>query len=234
MLFSGARSRTLSLSIAAAVSLALGACSSPEPVADPDSGTTSATSAVTTEAETATSSAAETEAAEEASSPSDASEERAFHFASGDLPLGTFDSATVGADLFNPCTEITDEEYAVAGIRRDASADFFPDGPYAFCYVVPREPSLAMAMSNFDITREQMLADAGSREVYPDFVSDVLPEMLVYGSEDGAEGMCHAQVDTQRGAVRSIVSGDLTINPQKELCSIAQAMLEVLYIMHSE
>ena len=40
----------------------------------------------------------------------------AFHFASGTLELGDFDPATLGDDLFDPCTEISAEEYAAAGM----------------------------------------------------------------------------------------------------------------------
>ena len=53
---------------------------------------------------------------ESAESAAEVAEVPAFHFVSGTLELGEFDPATLGDDLFDPCTEISAEEYAVAGM----------------------------------------------------------------------------------------------------------------------
>ena len=42
---------------------------------------------------------------------------RGFQFESGFLEFGEFDPYTLGNDIFNPCTEITEEEFAAAGFE---------------------------------------------------------------------------------------------------------------------
>ena len=43
---------------------------------------------------------------------------RGFEFASGFLEFGDFDPYTIGDDGFNPCTEITEQEFAAAGFEQ--------------------------------------------------------------------------------------------------------------------
>mgnify|MGYP002719779689 FL=1 len=43
---------------------------------------------------------------------------RGFEFESGFLEFGDFDPYTLGNDGFNPCTEITEEEFAAAGFEQ--------------------------------------------------------------------------------------------------------------------
>ncbi len=43
---------------------------------------------------------------------------RGFEFESGFLEFGDFDPYTIGDDIFNPCTEITEQEFAAAGFEQ--------------------------------------------------------------------------------------------------------------------
>ena len=58
---------------------------------------------------------------------------RGFEFESGFLEFGDFDPYTLGDDIFNPCTEITEQEFAAAGFE----AMQYDDGNNPFSRGIP-------------------------------------------------------------------------------------------------
>ena len=74
-------------------------------------------------AETASPIAASSTLPIEAVETADPASPRAFLFESGVLEFGDFDPYSIGENLFNPCTEITAEEYAAAGFPDIEIAD---------------------------------------------------------------------------------------------------------------
>ena len=152
-----------------------------------------------------------------------------FHFESGTLEIGDFDPYTLGDDIFDPCTEISPEEFAAAGFH---NVEPIPE-EYAglarglkLCHFSnnPQFPSEGFAQNN---------ASRGEVEkqvaLLPGYESNLLPQAFVYGpvSEFGAH--CYAQLDTVRGGLVSLVSGWGEETSQDAICHTAVQNLEKLY-----
>ena len=157
----------------------------------------------------------------------------AFHFKSGTLEIGDFDPYTLGDDIFDPCTEISPEEFAAAGFD---NVEPIPE-EYA---------GLARGLSACDIMDEGDLSGAGfgnnnaNREVVeaqtpllPQYSSEKLPAIFVYGPRGDFGTLCYAQVDTSRGGIVSEVAGLDGFDSQDSTCTEAIRNLESIYSAHS-
>ena len=154
----------------------------------------------------------------------------AFHFASGTLELGDFDPATLGDDLFDPCTEISAEEYAAAGITgvesleprqtigeevsRDCSVDDLEDGITQL---------VSATRTNLDVTTTALAND----EV--DFPVSAVPGLFTHRNKSINDEMCVAQVDTRRGGLAVGFSLRGVKKSQYDPCALATGQLESLY-----
>lgn len=153
-----------------------------------------------------------------------ASEPRAFVFESGVLEFGDFDPYALGDDLFNPCTEITEAEYAEAGFERLRELDIAGShNELSFCQVKSSSDVVTTGFSNGSLN-ERMLRESGV--VYDHYRSDLIPEMIVFGPGHGREGDCYTQIDTVRGGFGASVGGSPNRMSQDEICSIAISMTE--------
>lgn len=131
--------------------------------------------------------------------PADAAP-RGFEFASGFLEFGDFDPYTLGDDIFNPCTEITEQEFAAAGFEQmryyDAD-DPFSNGIASCEFGGPSDDASAGGFYGGQIDRT-IAEERGL--VIPKFSSASIPELYVIRSKIGMEGTCYAQIDTRRGS----------------------------------
>ena len=159
---------------------------------------------------------------------------QAFVFDSGVLEIGDFDPYALGDDLFDPCTEITAEEFAAAGF------DNVKPMPEEYA-------GLARGLSSCDVEKHDEVPGEGfgnnnasrveieaQTELLTSYRSDLLPTLFVYGPRGGISTNCYAQVDTVKGGLVSEVSGIDGFHKQETTCPIAVENLEELFITHSE
>ena len=125
---------------------------------------------------------------------------RGFQFESGFLEFGEFDPYTLGNDIFNPCTEITEEEFAAAGFEQmryyDAD-DPFGNGIASCEFGGPSDDASAGGFYGGQIDR-RIAEEHGL--VLPQFTSASIPELYAIRSRTGIEGTCYTQIDTRRGS----------------------------------
>ena len=153
----------------------------------------------------------------------------AFHFKSGTLEIGDFDPYALGDDIFDPCTEISPEEFAAAGFDNVAP---IPE-EYAglakglkLCHFSnnPQLPAEGFAQNN---------ASRGEVEkqvtLLPGYESVLLPQIFVYGPVSDFGAHCYAQLDTVRGGLVSLASGWNEETSQDAICHAAVQNLEKLY-----
>ncbi|WP_311357858.1 DUF3558 family protein [Corynebacterium riegelii] len=156
---------------------------------------------------------------------------RAFYFESGVLEFGDFDPYSLGNSLFNPCTEITPEEYAAAGfpeiIVKDEGRTFHGLNT---CHL-PRteeqlDKSVTVSFANGNTTRE-MIEFQGL--LYPEYRSDLIPELFTFAANDASPGVCYVQIDTARGGFGASAGGDPRDVTTEEMCNAAIDIVEQLY-----
>lgn len=157
---------------------------------------------------------------------------RAFVFESGVLEFGDFDPYALGDDLFNPCIEITEAEYAEAGFERLPELDSVNEfGDLSICEVTSDSEFVVKSFSNGSLNRK-MLEEAAI--IHYQYASTLLPEIIVYGPKDGVDGDCYAQIDTLRGGIGAAVGGMSRRLSQDDICRIAIDMTEQLFIAHGQ
>ncbi|MBF4547762.1 DUF3558 family protein [Corynebacterium afermentans subsp. lipophilum] len=150
----------------------------------------------------------------------------AFHFESGTLEIGDFDPYTLGGDIFDPCTEISPEEFAAAGFH---NVEPIPE-EYA---------GLARGLSACEVWDEGkfhvgfMNNNANHRSIEEignllEYKSDRLPTLYTHGPRNGTGPDCFAQVDTQRGGIIAAVPGFEGYDSPEDTCAKAIAALESL------
>jgi len=155
---------------------------------------------------------------------------RAFVFESGVLEFGDFDPYALGDDLFDPCTEITEAEYAEAGFERLPEFDSIGElNELSFCEVASDSGLVSISFSNGTLDREK-LDQLGV--IYKHHSSPILPELYVYGPASGVEGDCFTQVDTLKGGFGAAVSGSPYSMTQNEICQIAVEKTEQMFLAH--
>lgn len=150
----------------------------------------------------------------------------AFHFASGDLVLGDFDYNAIKDNLFNPCTEISAEEFAVVGLE-PLEGQRVLDGGGVGCGLVGRDIQRAYSIVTSSATTDYL-------GTVPDLVinpsaSEVIPGLITYkGQGDWGLG-CVAAVDTVRGQFSLIVDEGFQSAELDELCDSAVQIVEEFY-----
>ncbi|WJY67806.1 hypothetical protein CAURIS_04450 [Corynebacterium auris] len=150
----------------------------------------------------------------------------AFHFDSGDLPLGEFDPYTIGDNLFDPCAEISDAEFAAAGFTKDPNgqAAWF-DAGLTGCGILTEDPYVGIGLmanaANLYLIERKTPRIAGIE-------SSIIPGAVAVGSNSGAS-TCFFVVETTRGTFAAY-AGDLTdSSPQEANCIEARRILEAFY-----
>lgn len=122
----------------------------------------------------------------------------AFHFASGSLELGDFDPDTLGDDLFDPCTEISAEEYSAAGITGVEPEPVILSGVAEGCRTDQPEPALTRTV----IASRTTAQDAAGAPEYEFARADSEVEGIYTFKNPVADPyLCVAQVDTVRGGL---------------------------------
>ncbi|WP_196794469.1 DUF3558 family protein [Corynebacterium timonense] len=149
----------------------------------------------------------------------------AFHFQSGDLVLGDYDPYTIGENLFNPCAEITDEEFAAAGFVGKHDLGYDALAQKASCFFESDDPDI----------RVGFIANAANRETsgaQARFIEGIdagnIPGVYFYQPQFDA-GVCFAVVDTERGAFGTVASSVFPDADVVPLCERASRSLQALY-----
>lgn len=166
--------------------------------------------------------------AEAASSP-ETTEVPAFHFESGTLELGDFDPQTLGDDLFDPCTEISEEEFAAAGITGVVPLEPIEtvgDLVSQSCKTDEYEPGIARTVSatktNYWVTLEVHGNQVDLRE-------SAVPKLFTHQNVEVDPNTCYAQVDTRRGGIAIAVSARGMKAKVTDPCALAVEQLEHLF-----
>ncbi len=157
---------------------------------------------------------------------------RGFEFESGFLEFGGFDPYAIGDDIFNPCTEISEQEFAAAGFEQmqyDDGNNPFSQG-IASCDFggVRADGAISgfhVGVINRAIAEEQNLVLSG-------YTSDLLPELYVTRPVDNLEGVCFAQVDTVRGAFTAHAGGPKSRVDRDQACAMAIENVEKVFLAY--
>lgn len=152
----------------------------------------------------------------------------AFHFQSGDLVLGDFNYDEIAGNIFNPCEEISAEEFAAIGFETDGVAKFSHTKDVTSCMVnFPGESAnLRIAIMGGSANLLATLQQGG---VAATNVSDLIPGVYTYGPIGVDADICYAAVDTKRGQLSVGVGGVSNLYNDTELCLQATSVLEELY-----
>lgn len=154
---------------------------------------------------------------------------QAFVFESGVLEIGDFDPFTLGDDLFDPCTEITPEEFAAAGFGEIEYVDEELRGlerGLSTCYFSRHPELMVEAIGNNNASRTEIEAQG---TVLSEFRSDRIPTLFVHGPTTGTDSACFAQVDTVRGGLVATAGGLQAKPDQDHYCRAAIENLELLF-----
>lgn len=172
--------------------------------------------------------AADVQSSQETSGTVD-SEPPAFHFASGTLELGDFEYAEIKDDLFDPCTEISAEEFAAQGLEPISKTMHYPDIGSVGCgllrkgddivYYIGTTPSIEDALNRTDgfIGKD---------------VSAVIPNAFLFEGREPDVLSCVAAVNTRRGQLSLVAAANMVPREMDELCASALKELEDLYAVY--
>ena len=162
----------------------------------------------------------------------ESSEPRGFVFESGFLEFGDFDPYALGDNLFNPCTEITPEEYAAAGFPGiEIEGDGATYHGHNACNIPPTEEQLARYVSaGFSNGRpnREMIEMQGL--LLPQYTSELIPELFAFAATDHDSGFCYTQIDTLRGGFGTGAGGFTQDITQREMCELAIQITEQLFL----
>ena len=157
---------------------------------------------------------------------------RGFVFESGFLEFGDFDPYALGDNLFNPCTEIALEEYAVAGFPGIEVVD---DGVTFYgrnaCPIRGTEEQLnRLISSSFDNgrTNREMIEMQGL--LLPQYTSELIPELFAFAANDHDPDFCYVQIDTLRGGIGASAGSFAPDVTQAELCELSIHIVEQLFL----
>ena len=145
------------------------------------------------------------------------------------MEFGDFDPYTLGDNGFNPCTEITEQEFVEAGFE---GMNYDGENPL----------SKGLAVCDFASDRD----DAAGGGVYggvidrriaeqrglilAEYQSKVLPELYTLAAANGMEGVCYTQIDTVRGAFGTQAGGSPRRITTGEACEMAIEYAERLFL----
>lgn len=149
--------------------------------------------------------------------------EGAFHFASGDLELGKFKNKP-DVVLFDPCTEISDEEYESIGYRKaEQQRDWPADGAMKACQ-----------LENDDSKTATIWATKGTMDTFRSMGSEFtdssspVPGAKISNHAPTSHS-CAAVVDTTRGVIEVSVGSVDRNGPVDDLCDTADQILGGLW-----
>lgn len=156
---------------------------------------------------------------------------RAFYFESGVLEFGDFDPYSLGNSLFNPCTEITPDEFAAAGfpeiIVKDEGRTFHGLNT---CHLPSTEEQtrklVTVSFENGNTNREMIEAQG---LLYPEHRSELIPELFAFAANDLYPGYCYVQIDTARGGFGASAGGHELHVTTEEMCTLAIEAMEQLF-----
>lgn len=160
--------------------------------------------------------------------PTTSSDERpAFHFASGDLVLGDFTYEDVAGNIFNPCEEISAEEFAAIGFETEGDVKRREFGDINACPITSDSSPVGLneMVLGGSANIEAVKAKGG---VETEDASSVVPDVYTYGAVTG-EDICFAAVDTNRGQLSVATGGIESTYDQETRCSRAIELLEKLF-----
>ena len=148
----------------------------------------------------------------------------AFHFHSGDLVLGEYDPTTIWDDIFNPCTEISKEEFASLGLVVGEPV-VLPKSQSVGCDIVPQD---YLVDTGF-LTSAVKTKSAEERTPRPLVdESAIIPNSYEIPFVEG-DFICFFGVETTRGTLMAFAEAWDTQLSYQELCKVAQHNLELLY-----
>ncbi|OFT83722.1 hypothetical protein HMPREF3101_05650 [Corynebacterium sp. HMSC29G08] len=177
--------------------------------------------------ETGVSSVAEAEGTAQATT-----KPRGFAFESGFLEFGDFDPYALGDDIFNPCTEITLEEYAAAGFPGiEIVNEGWPISELSFCEIPSTDEQLDRAIvTSFDNgnTNREMIEMQGL--MLPHYRSELIPELFAFAATNHDPSLCYTQVDTLRGGFGASAGGLAHNVTQAEMCELSIHIFEQLFL----
>lgn len=150
----------------------------------------------------------------------------AFHFASGDLPLGDFDYEAIKDNLFDPCKEISAEEFAAVELKT-LKATRYLDGGGVGCGLYGRDSNRAYAIVTSSATKSYLMAEPG--RVIASSASESVPGLFTYKGQGAQSLGCVAAVDTSRGQFSVIVDEGFKPADIDELCALAVEIVEEFY-----
>lgn len=154
---------------------------------------------------------------------------RGFAFESGFLEFGDFDPYALGDDIFNPCTEITLEEYAAAGFELEDEG--WPYNGLISCAIPSTNDQLARVITtSFDNgnTNREMIENQGL--LLPQYTSDLIPELFAFAATNHDPDFCYAQIDTLRGGLGASAVGLADDVTQAEMCELSIHIVEQLFL----
>ncbi|WJY67697.1 DUF3558 family protein [Corynebacterium auris] len=149
----------------------------------------------------------------------------AFHFQSGDLVLGDYDPYTIGENLFNPCAEITDEEFAAAGFVGKDDLGYDPIAQKSACMFETEDRDVHVGFMTNAANRE--ISAAQARFIEGIDAGDI-PGVYFYQPQVDS-GVCFAVVDTERGAFSAVANSFFADADVIPLCERASRSLQALY-----
>ena len=164
--------------------------------------------------------------AQETSAGTGGSEPPAFLFASGTLELGDFEYAEIKDDLFDPCTEISAEEFAAQGLEPISQTMHYPDIGSVGCGLLREGDDIV-----YYIGTTPSIEDALNRTngfIGKD-VSAVIPNAFLFEGRDPDVFGCVAAVNTRRGQLSLVAAANMVPREMDELCASALKELEDLY-----
>lgn len=164
------------------------------------------------------------------SSPSDAAHApAAFHFKSGVLEIGDFDPYTLGDNIFDPCTEISPEEFAAAGFD---NVEPLPE-EYAglakglsACEARNEEGLIELSFMNNDADRH--FIEETTHLIDLEDLRSALGA-FAYGPQGDGGSDCYVQIDTHRGGFVAVAPGLPGLDNQYTNCVKALRSLEALF-----
>lgn len=153
-----------------------------------------------------------------------ANNEKPFRFASGELPLGTFDPTDSDVMLFDPCKSISEEELKQVGL--EPSPLQMTPFPYAAANCTVEDPEGYMVELTSGKAKLSSVTSSGDEELP---TGSKVPGAATFTHMARAYTMCITAVETPRGVFGVRVATPGADKPVGDLCARADTLLDALY-----
>lgn len=148
----------------------------------------------------------------------------AFRFASGDLPLGSFDRDKRFVEGFNPCEKISEEELSKVGLEATyRQSNFY--GSAMNCVVNDLETDFFAELTFGRTTLDSILA-SGDEELE---TNSKVPGAKNFSGLASNYVMCATAVETTRGVFGVRIASEDTDTPMEDLCARSDELLDAFY-----